>query len=197
MDTLNIHSPQCELDPTYDTVSPTGADGAQSLEDALKMKAKVGDLAHSDFDMTVEEMQKELLGGLPGVAHAKLLLCVAKVRQEVGPRSGVYLVCPEVKLPNTSVLSLPAAEAARSVVPWSNDTFQVIHLSPGKFRSMIQRATEVAPDAESDAKEVMELIQATDPRHEIVIAVVGSGVHLWPVEWLTKKVDFIRARVGA
>lgn len=180
-----------EVSPAFDSISPTGADGVQSVDEAISKRAEAGESVHSGFGLGQAEMEKHLAAGLPSGGHAQLLLAVHRLRREVGYRRGVYLVTPEVRLRTPSILHLPTQDAAERIVPWSSDTFQVVHLSLGKFDSMIARAAEVMANAERDAREVRELILNTEPKHEVVVAVVNSGVHLWPTKWLEEKASLL------
>lgn len=174
-----------DLPPDIDTISPI-----HGMSERIE---KVGDPVHSGFGESIDEMRRKHRDHVPDSLHFRMLCAIANCLDQVetrplGSQRGVYLVTPEVKLPDPSVLALPVQEAATRWLPFHCDRFQVTFLTLEQFDRMIYKAAAVQANAMQDAWPVRELITQISPRSEVLVAVVQSGVHVWPKEWIRRKI---------
>lgn len=175
-----------DLPPDFDTITPS-----PSLEKVERVQS--GEPVHSGFGKSLDEMRREHKDAIPDSLHFRLLCavdnCLSQVEtRPLGTQRGVFLVTPEIKLPDQSILHLPAKEAAERWLPFHCDRFQVTFLTLEQFDRMIYKAAMVQADAMQNAWPVRELITEYDPRSEVLVAVVQSGVHVWPKEWVRQKI---------
>lgn len=126
---------------------------------------------------------------LPPFAHREMLKTIAVMMKQVGFRRGVYLVYPSPSAEARRLLegeSLVWIDYSR-VKPVNPEQMEVQFLTRSRFQTVMESTGQ-----EADGEDVLKLIDAMDPQHEVLVAIAASRILLWSREQIDEQARRIR-----